>query len=95
MPPTAWAGEPAGETIMQPQEIKTLLEAGLENCEITVVGNGNHFDVLAVGDIFGGQRPLKRQQMVYAILGEHIANGSIHAVNIKACTPDEWREQGR
>jgi acid stress-induced BolA-like protein IbaG/YrbA len=34
-----------------------------------------------------------KQQLVYGALSEQIADGSIHAVNIKTFTTDQWRVQ--
>ena len=79
---------------MQPEEVQALLEAGLENCEIRVQGEGSHFDVLVIGDLFEGLRPVRKQQLVYAVLNERISDGSIHAVNIRTFTPGEWAERG-
>lgn len=76
---------------MQADDIKTLLLQGLENCEITVSGEGSHFDILVVGEVFAGLRPVKKQQLVYAVLAAPIADGSIHAVNIRTYTPAEWQ----
>ncbi len=78
---------------MQPQAIQALLEAGLEQCEVTVQGEGNHFDILVIGELFAGLRPVKKQQLVYAVLNSHIADGTIHAVNIRTFTPGEWAAQ--
>jgi acid stress-induced BolA-like protein IbaG/YrbA len=33
---------------------------------------------------------IAEQKMVYATVNEHIQSGAIHALTIKACTPDEW-----
>jgi len=66
------------------------ITALLHGCEISVSGEGSHYDITVVGDIFAGLRPVKKQQLVYAALNEQIANGSIHAVNIKTYTPQEW-----
>ena len=52
--------------------------------------NGSHFHITIVSKQFSGLRAVARQQLVYKILGEYIENGSIHAVIIKAHTPDEW-----
>lgn len=70
-------------------ELKQLLENSLEGCDIDVLLEGNHLTVTAVGEIFAGLRPVKRQQMVYAPLNELIADGTIHAVNINASAPGE------
>ncbi len=80
---------------MEPQEIKALLENGLDNCEVEVNGEGNHFDILVIGDVFAEMRPVQKQQLVYGVLNEHIADGSIHAVNIRTFTPAEWQAQSR
>jgi len=79
---------------MRPEEVKGVLQAGRENCEVEVAGDGSHFDVLVIGELFADRRPVRRQQLVYAVLNERIADGSIHAVNIKTYTPAEWRERG-
>lgn len=78
---------------MQADEVKALLEAGLEGCEITVQGDGSHFDILVVGEVFSGLRPVQKQQLVYAVLKEQIADGSIHAVNMRTLTPEEAQSQ--
>jgi acid stress-induced BolA-like protein IbaG/YrbA len=31
--------------------------------------------------------------VVYAVLREQIADGSVHAVNIKTFTPQQWQER--
>ena len=76
---------------MQPNEVKTILDAGLTDCEVTVEGDGSHFDIVVIGDMFEGLRPVKKQQLVYAVLNEHIASGAIHAVNMQTFTPAEWQ----
>ena len=78
---------------MQPNEIKALLDAGLENCDVRVEGEGSHFDILVIGEAFAGMRPVQKQQLVYGVLKEQIASGSIHAVNIRTYTASEWEAQ--
>ena len=75
---------------MQADQIKALLAAQLADCEITVSAQGSHCEVTAVGDVFKGLRALKRQQLVYAALAEHIASGEIHAVNMKLYDREQW-----
>ena len=76
---------------MDAATVKALLQSHLKDCEFQVQGEGNHYDITAVGALFDGLRPVKKQQLVYAALSEHIADGSIHAVNIRTYTPGEWR----
>jgi len=78
---------------MQAEEVKQLLEKHLTDCDIEVAGDGSHYDITAVGDAFEGLNAVKRQQLVYAGLNAHIADGSIHAVNMKTYTRAEWQEK--
>jgi acid stress-induced BolA-like protein IbaG/YrbA len=80
---------------MQNEQIQALLQAQLADCDILVNGDGSHFELTIVGDIFEGLRPLKKQQLVYGVLNEHIASGAIHAVNMKLYTRDEWSASQR
>lgn len=76
---------------MNPDEVKELLLEGLAGCDVTVESDGSHFNILVVGDVFEGLRPVQRQQKVYAVLQAQIAEGAIHAVNMKTFTPDEFQ----
>jgi acid stress-induced BolA-like protein IbaG/YrbA len=78
---------------MDAATVKALLQAHLDDCEFQVQGEGNHYDILAIGSVFDGLRPVKKQQLVYAALSEQIADGSIHAVNIRTYTPAEWQDR--
>lgn len=74
---------------MKATEVEALLHDQLDRCEITVKGEGSNFDIMVIGDQFEGVAPVKRQQMVYAALSEHIGRGDIHAVNIRVLTPGQ------
>jgi acid stress-induced BolA-like protein IbaG/YrbA len=54
-----------------------------------VQGEGNKFQVLAVGEVFVGLNAVKRQQKIYQILNPHIASGAIHAVSMRLMTSSE------
>lgn len=77
---------------MQPEEVKQLLQTRLPDCEIDVNGDGRHFAIRVIGDVFAGLTPVKKQQVVYAALSEQFADGSIHAVDqLVTLTPAEWQ----
>lgn len=78
---------------MDAATVKALLQDHLADCEFYVEGDGNHYTITAVGAVFDGMRPVRKQQLVYGALSECIANGSVHAVNIRTYTPDEWQAQ--
>lgn len=74
---------------MEIAQIQALLEEKLPDCEVNVGGDGYHHNVLVVGDVFEGLNRVKRQQLIYAILNEHIVSGELHAINMKTMTPAE------
>jgi len=80
---------------MDPAEVKALLQNHLQDCEFRVEGEGSHYNIVAIGDVFAGLRPVKKQQLVYAALSDQIADGSIHAVNIRTFTVAEWAEKAQ
>lgn len=75
---------------MENSEIQAVLMNALPLEEVYVSGDGSHFQVIAVGDMFGELSRVKKQQAVYAPLMEFIADNRIHAVSIKTYTPAEW-----
>jgi acid stress-induced BolA-like protein IbaG/YrbA len=76
---------------MDPSEITQLIEAGFDDAIVKVMSPDNtHFEALVVASEFVGKRPLARHQLVYRCLGELVGN-EIHALSIKALTPDEWQ----
>ncbi|MCB1616010.1 MAG: BolA/IbaG family iron-sulfur metabolism protein [Pseudomonadales bacterium] len=74
---------------MQPEEIKAMIESSLDTEEVKVQGDGSHFELYIVSKQFEGLSTLKKQQLVYGVLNEKIADGSIHAVQMKTLTPQE------
>jgi len=78
---------------MDAATVRALVQAELQGCQVEVQGEGANYDITVIGDVFEGLRPVKKQQMVYAALGEQIADGRIHAVNIRTFTPDQWQGQ--
>lgn len=74
---------------MDAQTLEDIVAAGLPECEVTVSEQGGHYTIHAVGAQFDGLPAVKRQQLVYAVVADLIAAGTIHAVNIRAQTPGE------
>ena len=75
---------------MENHEIQTVLMNALSLQEVHVSGDGSPFQVIAVGEMFDGMSRVKKQQAIYAPLMEYIADNRIHALSIKAFTPQEW-----
>ena len=79
---------------MDPSEIEQMIKAGFEGAVVKVASDDNtHFEALVVATEFEGKRPIARHQLVYRCLGRLVGN-EIHALSIKALTPDEWRASG-
>jgi acid stress-induced BolA-like protein IbaG/YrbA len=76
---------------MHPTEIESILRAALTLDELYVQGDNGHFQVIAVSALFAGMSRVKKQQTIYAPLTEQIASNAIHALSIKAFTPEEWQ----
>ena len=75
---------------MTPDTIRQLIEQGLPGARVHVQGDdGVHFEALVVCDAFQGKSQVARHRMVYAILGEHIDSGALHALGLKTKTPAE------
>ncbi|WP_105167253.1 BolA family iron metabolism protein IbaG [Pseudoalteromonas sp. T1lg23B] len=78
---------------METNQVETLLKDALSLQEVIVKANGNHYEVIAVGECFDGLSRVKKQQLVYGPLMGTISDGTIHAVSIKAFTPTEWQRE--
>ncbi len=75
---------------MNPEDIVKIIESGIENSKATVTADGNKYEATIISDAFEGLSLVKKHQLVYALLNEHITSGVIHALTIKAYTPAEW-----
>ncbi len=80
---------------MEPEEVKRLIEAGLPDCDVTVKGDGSHFDAIVVGEVFADLSLVKQQQLVYATVNEQITSGALHALSIKTYTPAQWAKASK
>lgn len=73
--------------------IKQRIEEKLDTTLVQTSGDSGHFDVIVVGPCFQDLSPVQRQKMVYAALQDKITSGEIHAISIKAYTPEQWETQ--
>ena len=78
---------------MNTETIKEKLEQALTLDVCIVKGDSGTFQVIAVSEMFIDMSRVKKQQTIYAHLADDIATNAIHALTIKALTPDEWQKQ--
>ena len=75
---------------MTADQLKAIISAGLA-CELLEIeGDGSHWYATIVSAAFDGQRPLQRQRLVYATLGNRIQTNEVHALSMKTFSPTEW-----
>ena len=80
---------------MNPDDVKQRISAELPECEVSVTGDGSHFEAIVVGEVFAGMTAVKKQQLVYAPLNDLITSGELHALTIKTYTPEEWEKASK
>ncbi|MEY5099495.1 MAG: hypothetical protein RJA36_2214 [Pseudomonadota bacterium] len=79
---------------MTPDELQSIIAAGLPCEHLEVSGDGRHWAAVVVSPAFEGKRPIARHQLVYATLGARIHTDEVHALSMKTYTPAEWAKQG-
>ena len=78
---------------MTNEQLSELLRDKFASSDCEVTGDGYHFNARIVSDQFAELSKLKRQQMVYAVLGQFIQSGALHAITIQTFTKQEWQQQ--
>lgn len=73
------------------ESIAELVQAHVQDAAVEVHADGSHFQVAVTSPAFAGLSRVRRQQLVYEAIGELIRDGSVHAVTIRAVTPEEAR----
>ena len=74
--------------MVTPEQLKGWIEAGFQSAQVSVEGDGHHFEAIIVSDEFAGKSRIQRHQMVYAALGDKM-KAEVHALSMKTLTSDE------
>ena len=75
---------------------ETLEQHLLQNTEVEFVkveGDGYHYQLVIVSDVFLEKSTVARQQWVYSKLKNYITTGSLHALSMKTWTKEEWEKK--
>ncbi len=78
---------------MTNEEIKNLIAEQLPDAKISVEGSDCGLCVTVISEQFTGLNQVKRQQMIYRSLSDHITSGALHAVTLKTLTAVEANQQ--
>ncbi|MFQ6021657.1 MAG: BolA family protein [Acidiferrobacterales bacterium] len=76
---------------MQPDDIKHLIEQGLDGAQADVSGDGQHFEAIVVSEAFAGKTMVQQHQLVYQALGDKM-KADIHALSLRTYTPEQWAQ---
>lgn len=76
---------------MQCDEIQAMIERGLPDSQVSVTGDGRHFEAVVISDAFAGKGLLEQHRMVYATLGAKMG-GDIHALSLRTYTSAQWQQ---
>jgi monothiol glutaredoxin len=74
-------------------EVVQLVRQGINDAKVMVEGEGCDLLITVVSSQFSDLVLVKKQQLVMATLKEPLASGKLHAVSVKAYTPDEWLDK--
>ena len=74
--------------MVTPEQLKNWIEQGFSAANVSVEGDGHHFEAVIVADEFAGKSRIQRHQLVYAALGDKM-KAEVHALSMKTLTPDE------
>lgn len=79
--------------MMERSDVLAALHSAVPEAEITLEGADCNFTVTLVSPHFRNMKMLARQQLAMSGLLEPLKTGEIHAISIRAWTPEEWRAQ--
>lgn len=77
---------------MRQEEVIALILAGFPDAQIQVEGEDCNFSALVISPAFSGMNLLKKQKAVLATVKQQIISGELHAMSVKAYTPEEWEQ---
>jgi BolA protein len=79
---------------MNEDEIIRRVKSLYPDAGIDVAGADCSFEIYVIDDAFAGQNMLQRQKPILALFKDEIASGKLHAMSVKAKTPEEQQGQG-
>ena len=74
---------------METQAIVELIKAGMPGADVEVTGDGRNFEAVVISPEFEGKSLIQRHRMVMSTVQQQIASDELHALSIKAFTPDQ------
>lgn len=69
--------------------VATRITGHIEGAVVSVAGGGGKFEATVVSERFDGLDAVSRHRLVYAAVKQEIESGAVHALSIRARTPQE------
>lgn len=67
---------------VDPEELKTRIEAGIPGARAQVSGDGHHFNAVVAAPAFAGLSRIAQHRLVYDVFGPELGE-RIHALSLK------------
>ncbi len=77
---------------MEGREIEAIVLAALPDAQVDVSGEECSFTLSIISPSFEGQNLMQRQKGVLALFEQELKTGKLHAMTIKAYTPEQFAE---
>jgi len=77
---------------MEKADVIAIIQNAVPDADIALEGEDCNFTVRVISPSFASMRTLQRQQTVLAGFNEQLRSGEIHALSVKAMTPEEWQK---
>ncbi len=74
---------------MNSEQVRQIISGHIEDATVTVTGGDGKFEATVISGNFRGLNTVSRHQLIYAAVNREIADGAIHALSIRAHTPEE------
>jgi monothiol glutaredoxin len=83
--------EEVASDVLTISEVTQFVQQGMDDAEVIIDGEGCDLLITVISSQFVDLSLVKKQQLVLATLKEPLATGKLHAVSVKAYTPEEWQ----
>lgn len=80
------------EDWMVAEVLKVVPDATVEVKDLH--GSGDHWHVRVISSTYEGLRPLQRQRPILRHFNPHIAQNTVHALDLKCMTPEQAAQAG-
>lgn len=76
---------------MDISEITARIKSKIPDAQLQVEGEDCSFSLSVVSESFSSVPRVRRQQTILGLFSEDLARGDLHALSVKAYTPEEWK----